>query len=77
MDAKEARKKAEERLLPINKSSIDAIEKLILESVNNGKFKCDYRYSINVYVRNYFSEKGYTLKDMEYNRNDYYTEISW
>ena len=77
MDAKEARKKAEEVSTKKNQETINYIERLIQETVLKGCFKCNYYKSLNDVVKTYFKNKGFQVFSQEEGRNEYSYTISW
>jgi len=77
MNAKEARQKAEQLVTKESQDSINAIEKLIEQTVNKGGFQCNYYKNVTEVVKDYFEKQGFAVKYQDEGRNEFSYKFSW
>lgn len=77
MNAKEARQKAKQLVTNESQDSINAIKKLIEQTVSKGGFQCNYYKNVTEVVKDYFEKQGFAVKYQDEGRNDFSYKFSW
>ena len=77
MNAKEARKKAEQVLNVNTQESIKDVLNTITIQAHNGEFETNYYKSLTAPVLEYIREQGYTIDYISGYREEGYYKITW